>query len=240
MRRLFACAAAAAALLLGLALPAPAAAWHPGPLPSATHVDAQWRIMPLGDSITAGSMSSTGDGYRADLAAQLAAVPTLWWSYVGSLVSGTAGYHHEGHSGWTISQLAAHVPGWLTAPAPQGLPATIVLWDAGTNDARNGRSGANILADTSAVLDSILAWSPTVRIVVAALTLTLADPAAAAAELDFDTGLPALLTAKGWRVSLANMTGVHLSGDGIHPDDPGYLDMAGRWDAALAPWLSTS
>src|SRR5579859_901846 len=87
-------------------------------------------IMPLGDSITAGVGSMNGSGYRA----------ALWYDYqaagyrvdfVGSGHNGPQDFpqQHEGHPGWRIDQLSAHIVGWLATYQPH-----IILLQIGTND----------------------------------------------------------------------------------------------------------
>jgi lysophospholipase L1-like esterase len=91
----------------------------------------------------------------------------------------------------------------------------------------------------SRLLDTVLASSPTVRVVVAKITLTPAFSASArAAERAFNDRLPALVAAKGARVRLVDMTGIAQTGDGIHPSVAGYRTMAARWYAALSGWLT--
>ena len=71
------------------------------------------RIMPLGDSITAGYGANVG-GYRAELAVRLRAAGYSF-SYVGSQntynPNGATGLNHEAHSGWTTPELTAIVNG---------------------------------------------------------------------------------------------------------------------------------
>src|SRR5262245_22408358 len=63
-------------------------------------------LMPLGDSITWGVGSSTGNGYRSALYDALAA-EGYSLDFVGSGRNGTmADPDNEGHSGWLIEQIA--------------------------------------------------------------------------------------------------------------------------------------
>lgn len=85
------------------------------------------RIQPLGDSITKGSLSSDGNGYRSGLRQQLEFVTKV--DMIGSLADGTmADNSHEGHSGEflaTIKEFALD----STAARPN-----LVLLHAGTNN----------------------------------------------------------------------------------------------------------
>jgi hypothetical protein len=73
------------------------------------------RIMPLGDSITAGVGSSTHGGYRTQLWQDC--MDAHWHvQFVGSQVSGPASLperQHEGHPGWRIAQISTHMVNWL-------------------------------------------------------------------------------------------------------------------------------
>jgi lysophospholipase L1-like esterase len=211
-------------------------------LPSSTCVSVRTAIMPLGDSITGGTQSSAGNGYRAYLAGLLDSGSPMGtgWLYEGGVESGSLFWSHEGHSGNTINQIASYVPAGLAKAPNGGQDINLVLLDAGTNDARQNRTATQMLTDTSALVDRILGFSPSIRVVVAQITITTsATSAQQQAERDFDSQLPALAAGKGARVAVVDMRGVHLAGDGIHPDDTGYQDMASRWYAALnsAGWL---
>jgi len=213
---------------------------------TATSGAACWRnrtvVMPLGDSITYGTASTSGDGYRAPLAGLLntAAPMGRSWLYEGSINSGDSWWSNEGHGGATIDYLNSHLGGWLPVAGNAGLPVTLVLLDAGTNDAAANRTSAQMLASMSTLLNNLLATDPGVRVMVAQVTITTSDTAAQRqAEAGFDTGLPALAASKGPQVAVVDMRGVALSGDGLHPGDAGYQDMANRWYAALTTtgWL---
>jgi len=136
------------------------------------------------------------------------------------------------------------VQGWIAqvTPAPQ-----VVLVDAGTNDDEQNRSGAQMLASMSRLLDNTLAVDPNVKVVVAQITITTYNTAdQQVQEQIYDDGLPALAVAKGPRVRVVDMRGVELSPvpcaggpEGVHPDDAGYSTMATRWHDTLvtAGWI---
>lgn len=197
---------------------APAAARTP-PCCTRPSLYLAYRIMPLGDSITAGSGSTTGDGYRGVLGALI----HLEW--VGSQLS-PAG-PHEGHSGWTCDQLADRARGWVSATRP-----AYVLLDCGTNDDGLDHTAAQMLASMDRLLGEVFAGGAAV-VLVAQITLTpLNTPLQQSQESAFNAGLPALAAAHG-RTLVVDMTGVHISPDRVHPDDAGYQDMAARWRAAI-------
>ena len=172
---------------------------------------AAWTVLPLGDSITLG-VNGTNEGYRGPLRVLL---PVL--TFVGS--QGTAPLLHEGHSGWRIDQLQA---------VPIGHP-TFVILHAGTNDAVQNHTAAQMLAD----MVTLLAGIPVgVRVFVAQIpTSTWATPAQQAVEVAFDAGLPALasrwVTIVDLRLDPADLS------DGVHPNDNGYTKMAQLLAAAF-------
>lgn len=84
------------------------------------------RILPLGDSITYGSGSTSGNGYRLELQNLLVGNTV---QYVGSQHSGSmANNSNEGHPGAVITQIAKFAKLGLNQ-----LP-NVVLLMAGTND----------------------------------------------------------------------------------------------------------
>ncbi len=236
--------AALAALLLAALLPvlgsSPSAATTAQALPP-LDVSQHLRIMPLGDSITAGTGSSTGDSYRWDLIRYLTDVQQIYvTTYVGSQTGGQEPTpRHEGHSGWRIDELSAQISTWMATYQPD-----VVLVHAGVNDARQG-ADAQTMADRMAVLLSrILAASPNVRIIVGDIVPpwygTTQDIASLAVQR-FDGLLPSVVAAAGPRVSLARMSAAIPSGqlpDGLHPGDTGYRYMAWTWWRCMAPLLS--
>jgi lysophospholipase L1-like esterase len=131
------------------------------------------RIMPLGDSITAGDGSGSGldserTGYRRPLYLDLSAAGAGRYevNFVGSLIAGQdAGppafdTDNEGHGGWcsttpcsTYGGIAQNVFAWLDTN-----PADIVLLHIGTNDLNSGRTPDDTVAGVAAILNEIDRW----------------------------------------------------------------------------------
>ncbi|MDP9818935.1 SGNH/GDSL hydrolase family protein [Spirilliplanes yamanashiensis] len=198
------------------------------------------RIMPLGDSITLGRGDRLRDGYRRELGALLTAAG-VHHDFVGSQRDGTGpDIDHEGHSGWTITEARGRVGGWLAAARPD-----VVLLDLGTNDMIQGIDPGYAPVRLADLVDTILAWSPDVRVVVATLIVTptqgqfAARPGRARAAplmLAYNSQVRLLAAARGPRVRLAEMAVVRWADtrDGLHPTPRGYRLMAYRWYQQLA------
>lgn len=241
MRAVVTALALAAALLVMPETPTA----EPGALPVRTatlgepmDVSAHLRIMPLGDSITRGDGSSAGYGYRRYLIDHVKVTGGYANAVtVGSVNSSTGA--HEGHPTWTIAMLSAQIDGWLAAHTPD-----VVYLHAGVNDALQG-ADAQLIADRmAALLGQILAYSPTVRVVVGDLMApwgTMQFDAASVAVQRYNALLPGVVAAAGPRVSLARMSravaGPLLVG-GLHPADAGYERMAWVWWQCTGPLLA--
>ena len=213
-------------------------------------------IMPLGDSITRG-IGGNKAGYREPLYKALTGAGYLI-SYVGSETLDSTAFlmangndHHEGHGGYTISQIDAGLDGpttgWLT-----GVPGVrdavypdVILLMAGTNDLAANITGAVALSRMDALLTKLSALRPAALIVVSTLVPYTYGPTAAIREqrnLDFNAGLPALVEAHrtaGHRVWLfdvrtrINSTVGGMGSDGLHPNQTGYNAMAAGWFEAI-------
>lgn len=202
---------------------------------------AHFRVMPLGDSITVGVGSTSGDGYRTPLAQYMVPVEQLYTAqWVGSQTSGSqSDPYNEGHSGWQISDLTAQIDGWMATEQPD-----LVLLEGGVNDARAGVDSATMAARMQALLGRILADSPSARVIVADIVppwYGTQQDAASVAVQQYDAQLPAVVAAAGPRVSLARMSAAVSSsqlGDGLHPTDAGYWDMAWVWWRCMGPLLA--
>jgi len=223
--RLLACAGLAAAVLTALAVPAVARIRTAGEA-------APVRVMPLGDSLTYGIGSSTGDGYRSALRAELAGAGVAV-DFVGSQRSGAgADPENEGHPGWRTDNLAGPLRDWLAEARPD-----VVLLDIGTNDITQRHAADLAPARTAGLIDRITRELPQVRVVVAKL---LVVGYAAAAFRRYNAALANIVAARRSRVSLADMSRIPARNtvDGVHPTDAGYRQMAYQWFQALRPVLA--
>jgi len=198
------------------------------------------KIMPLGASMTYGTGSSTGNGYRAELRQELTD-SGVNVDYVGSLKSGnTSDPENEGHGGYRIDQVAANVDRWLATYQPD-----VVLLAAGTNDTLQDYDLDNAPARLGSLIDKILAARPGVTLIVG--TLQPSGNASDNAQVDeFNEAAKNVIAQK----IAAGADGLHLADlnaaltvedltkDGIHPDDGGYSKIAQVWFEELAPLLT--
>jgi lysophospholipase L1-like esterase len=175
------------------------------------------KVLAIGDSITVGAGSSDGLGYRSLLA------DLLGVRRVRAAVSMCA----EG--GITLRVLAPRVPAALAASPPD-----IALVALGTNDAAMPDL-VDYAARLGTLVDTILASSPTVRVVVARPALSNAPWAVYEQQIGGHVDTVVAARAAGGRVRSADMTAVDCSWttDGIHPMDAGYMVMARQWLRAL-------
>lgn len=203
------------------------------------------RIMPLGDSITAGPGC-----WRALLWDHLQRTGFNNIDFVGTQQGGGCSVpfdiDHEGHGGFSATGIADQnqLPGWLAATTPD-----IVLMHLGTNDMWGGTiSTSTILAAYSKLVDQMRAGNPAMKIVVAQLI-----PMEPSGCGPCPTGVVALNNAiPGWAAGkttaqspitvVDQWTGFSAAtdtGDGVHPNDAGFQKMADRWYPAVAAALGT-
>jgi lysophospholipase L1-like esterase len=220
----------------GSAPEAGAAGYSPCP------TDGVCKILPLGDSITYGIGYS--GGYRVELFRKAQAAQQRI-TFVGSLQSGpsTGGFprSNEGHSGWTIDQIAGLVP----SPALQSMP-DIVLLMAGTNDVNLSSDLPNAPKRLGALIDKIIAADAHTLVVVAQLTPLTASFFNANAGADVQTlnrAIPEVVAARAGAGKHVVLVDMHSGfpemglGDGVHPNRQGYEWMAGVWYQAIGPLL---
>ncbi len=202
------------------------------------------RIMALGDSMTGanpGDVSvNAGAWRRAFQMAERQVGDDLQWSGTkrewpdGPYTSGDGA--NEGHPGYKIEELTAGriadgntgYPGWV---ATTGQPDVVIV-SAGTNNFTLD-TGATCLTKFGALLDVILATSPSAFVVVwSPPTPPTANPNAVNRNA-FVAGLPALCASKGTRVfycdagtplTKASM-GVGDSPQWTHPNERGYTQL---------------
>lgn len=196
--------------------------------------ESQVRIMPLGDSITAGAGDPAGGGYRTPLWNAFVR-DAFYGIFVGSLTSGPpelGSRKHEGHSGWIIRQIFDNIQPWLAYHQPD-----IVLLMIGTNDCNGNIEFDSILDRLSGLIDRITDGLPTAALVVASVPTIRGDAEANARARYYSDSIPDLVSAKqrdGRPVQFVDMyyAGIELS-DGLHPTPRGFQTMAGVWYPAI-------
>jgi lysophospholipase L1-like esterase len=206
------------------------------------------RIMPLGDSITAGPGC-----WRAMLWHQLQLAGHTNIDFVGTQSDGggcNPGYSydfdHEGHGGFAATGIADNnqLPPWLAAARPD-----IVLVHLGTNDMwGHFISTATKLAAFTKLVGQMRASNPNMKIIVAQIIpMSAAACSTCPADIvEFNNALPAWasgLTTAQSPITLADQwTGfdaVADTVDGVHPNTGGFQKMANRWYPTLASALGT-
>ncbi len=202
------------------------------------------RIMPLGDSITAGPGC-----WRALLWDRLQKAGYTNIDFVGTQSGGGCSVpldpDHEGHAGMSATGIASQnlLPGWLSATNPN-----IVLMHLGTNDMwGNYIPTADILTAYGTLVDQLRANNPAMKIIVAQIIPMNPSscPECAQEVVALDAAIPAWAAARSTAQSpivvVDQWTGFDTAtdtGDGVHPNASGDQKMANRWYPALAPLLT--
>ncbi|MBN2842053.1 MAG: hypothetical protein JXM68_03130, partial [Sedimentisphaerales bacterium] len=211
------------------------------------------RIMPLGDSITEGvSGSSDSTGYRRSLYRSLVS-QGYSVDFVGSQTHGVPtdfDRNHEGHGGWRTNQIRDNIANWLVATPPD-----VVLLHIGTNDLWHDLQPAvDVAAEVNQILNLIDAYENshnTPITVVLAQIIDLEHSKATAAQIqvtaDYYTAIANLYNtrlANGDRIKLVDMyNALSYPGDMAdvaHPNNSGYIKMAGVWLNAVTSILDNS
>ncbi|MFI5689780.1 FG-GAP-like repeat-containing protein [Streptomyces sp. NPDC051636] len=202
------------------------------------------RVMPLGDSITAGFKSSDGNGYRDELHRELTAAENKV-DYVGSGSDGTmSDRDHEGHSGWPISD----IDGAANNAVPTFRP-NVVLIHAGTNDLKRGAPDPNGAPGRLAkLLDDVIEDAPDAAVIVAQVVPSKDDGTNDRINA-FNGAISGIVEQRakaGKHILSVDMGGLDPDtdlADELHPNDAGYDMMADIWyqginRAAARGWIS--
>jgi len=203
------------------------------------------RLLPLGDSITWGTQSSTGNGYRGPLRSALVN-DGFSADFVGERTSGTMyDNYNDGFPGYTIEAVDAFVG----SPVGKFLPNVITLM-LGTNNMVFNVDPTNAPTNLSKLIDDIYKSDPGVTVLVATLVPSL-DPKVQALIPAYNQALPGVVqnqVNQGRHVALVDMSMVNTgdinTGDLTHPTDGGYQKIADAFHAAIqnavsAGWIGT-
>lgn len=219
------------------------------PVVPPAHAATPLRILPLGDSITAGYGSANTvagwDGYRATLYQSLVARGYAV-QMVGSQTGGTLlppdQRQYEGYSGYAIATLDG-VAGPLVAAARPDL----ILLQAGTPDFVYGTGLANAPARLAHLLDTVRAAAPQALILVSTIPpiTPVFNPAGGSTDA-YNAALAPIVAARaglGGGTALVNAGGSLALGqlfDGVHPSNDGYRQMGLVWADAIAARVQPS
>lgn len=194
------------------------------------------KIMPLGDSITVGSL--VPGAYRAPLWTRLKS-DGLDVAFVGSQTTnpraGMPFPQHEGHDSVTAPGLSWGFQNnnWFTA-APD-----IILLMIGTNDVGLGASFAQANTDLAWLLDVLIEGLPSVKILVSTLTPRADDSEGWVAS--YNATLPGVVASRAAHVTLVPLgsllTLADIDAGGIHPTQTGDDKIAAGWQTAIRSLL---
>ncbi len=189
------------------------------------------RLMPLGASITYGTGSSDGNGYRSKLYDGLKGVTTGVIDFVGRIqnpASTMADKDNEGRPGQRIDE----VLGEARCAVPTFKPNVVTLL-VGTNDMVQDFQVGGAPDRLGQLIDQILVDSPKATVLVSTVppNTDASKPGINARTSAFNAALPgmvALRRASGKNVLLVDpgLTAADVGPDHIHPTDGGYLKIA--------------
>lgn len=193
------------------------------------------RLMPLGDSITYGYLSTTKNGYRGPLRHALIdeefSVDIVGDNAIGTMYDNW----NEGMPGWRIDEDDLLIKGSNT-PILKYRPNIVTLM-LGTNDMNQNWQVSTAPARLTGIITDILNKAPDATVLVATLVPST-DPAVEASIAAFNQSVPAVvqgLQGIGAHVGLADMIAVTTSdlADRLHPNDTGYQKIADSFNAAI-------
>lgn len=200
------------------------------------------RLMPLGNSITWGIGSPSGNSYRGFLWNKLAAQGHAL-DFVGSGRNGPmSDPDNEGHSGWRIDQIASIADSVLGQYRPN-----VITLEIGTNDLNGNYQVPTAPDRMSALIDQILRAAPDATVLVGTVIVST-SPTEEAYRPEFNQKLTQIVQSKaaaGKHVRLVDMgalTAADLS-DALHPNDNGFSKMADAFAAGVqaadaAGWIA--
>lgn len=184
------------------------------------------RILPLGASITAGSVSTDGNGFRKTLYDTLRKTNTV--NYVGT--QGKAPLLHEGHPGWIISDVSN-----VAGVALQSRPNMVLVY-VGTNDLLTNNAIDQAPERLGALIDHVLSIA-TDAVVLVSQILPSSRPGQFDKFVTFNARVASIINQR--QVQNKRVTKVWMPittddlQDGIHPKDAGYNKMAQAWIKGL-------
>ncbi len=198
------------------------------------------KIMPLGDSITEGITGNAS--YRYYLWQRLQAaghqvdfVGSMSGVYGGPPLFSDFDQDHEGHWGWRVDEILAHIGTWAHAVQPD-----VVLIHLGHNDLWDSQSISSTIDELGQLIDALRSVNPHVQVLLAQVIPS--TEAALVGLSSVNAQIPALVAVKTTSSSAvlvvdqySSFDAVVETWDGVHPNAEGEQHMADTWFA----WLDT-
>lgn len=141
---------------------------------------------------------------------------------------------HEGHSGFTISQIATNA-GVASSLARH---PNVVLLHIGTNDMNQDLDVGNAPARLGSLIDQIFTASPDAVVMVARIIMSTSSDVQSRIDA-YNAAIPFVVAARqlaGRKVLLVDMGNALTAedmADALHPNDQGYVKMANAWSTSL-------
>ena len=201
------------------------------------------RIMPLGNSITQGTVGSyrrllwlalKKEGMNVDF------VGSVNRTYSNATQTPDFDTDHEGHWGWLADEVLAKIDGWAASAKPD-----IVLLHLGTNDIGSGQDVGETVEEVAQIIERLRKRNSGVHVLLAAI-IPLAYDGATEPIRRFNANLAVLaqkLNSTTSRVLLVDQfegfDAERDTYDGVHPNETGNQKMAAKWFAGLKELLNT-
>ncbi|GIZ47784.1 hypothetical protein CKM354_001086700 [Cercospora kikuchii] len=192
-------------------------------------------LMPLGDSITWGTGSSDGNGYRGNLLWALGRYGARV-DFIGSQHNGKMNdNNNEGYPGRWIHD----IQGFAETAHSHGYDPKVILLHAGTNDCQqNPVSGDDLRTRLETLTRRLTNLWPRATVIVASI-ISSTDGNVNANVQKLNAQIPGMvqrLAGQGMRVAHADMSKALTPADmydKLHPNDKGYVKMSHVWLGAL-------
>jgi lysophospholipase L1-like esterase len=188
------------------------------------------KIMPMGDSITQGTNSTDGGGYRSYLWNLLKA-GGYSVDFVGSLKDGptTIDRDHEGHYAWETADLINNISTFLTNSKPD-----IILLLTGSSDLEYGETPQTAATRLGTLLDMIHSQAPNTTVIASDATPEVGISGNGKQQA-YNALVPAVISSRvnqGYKlypIKLSTAMTLNDLSDGAHPNDRGYSKLASAW-----------
>ncbi|RYP10224.1 hypothetical protein DL765_008186 [Monosporascus sp. GIB2] len=209
--------------------------------PRSNQLDIPLRISPLGASVTWGTGSTDGNGYRGPLRASLVGV-----GYTVNMVGFTSNGAMKDNENDGYPGLVVHEIHGKSDRVSRELKPNLFLINAGTNNCIRGESPDHIDAAMDDLMDDIFEDKSTVIILSGLLVNAKPDVDECRRRVNekYSARVASSVSA-GLKAVYADMSAITVGDlvDGTHPNDGGYKKMADGWfraiqEASNRGWIS--